>query len=280
MSLSLLTFPSTNPLFWGSVRPATTAALSRSILTTKPCNSRIWLALTRLLPSVELFAGARAQHLGKLLNEVVGQIDFWMKLPKRDERFLFICLQFSRPTEEEERRLPRGQRRWREVASFCGVLLPFWRASEQAAQTPTHTIGCNHGPPVLDRTGLYYGNQLPTVRGERAGVNQDRSDAAEMVVRETRHGPTSARPWHGLSQPGQQWSSARSRASVRSRRAGSERGAPLASPASAVLPLGSISATVWVAPFPEVWLLTAQSGGSDERPDDVPVLPPEPHRGF
>src|SRR5437879_12686323 len=44
--------------------------------------------------------------------------------------------------------------------------------------------------------------------------------------------------------------------SVRSRRAGIERGAPLASPASAVLPLDSISATVWVAQFPEVWLLT------------------------
>ena len=185
----------------------------------------------------------------------------------------------QRPTKEEERRLPRGQRRWREVASFCCVLLPFWRASEQAAHTPTHTIGCNHGPPVLDRTGLYYGNQLPTVRGERAGVNQDRSDAAEMVVRETRHGPTSARPWHGLSQPGQQWSSARSRASVRSRLAGSERGAPLASPASAVLPLDSVSTAGCRGHLQEVWLLTSLSGDSDERRDDVPARPPEPHPG-
>jgi len=58
-----------------------------------------------LKPSVELFACARAQHLGKLLNEVVGQIDFWMKLPKRDERFLFICLQFAE-TDEGRGTLP------------------------------------------------------------------------------------------------------------------------------------------------------------------------------
>jgi len=131
MSLSLFTWPSTNPLFWGRVSPATIAALSRSTPATKLWSSRIWLVLTRLLPSVEPFACARAQHLGKLLNEVVSQIDFWMKVPKHDERFLFICLQFFRPTKEEERRLPRGQRRWREVASFCCVLLAFWKQANK-----------------------------------------------------------------------------------------------------------------------------------------------------
>jgi hypothetical protein len=74
--------------------------------------------------------------------------------------------------------------------------------------------------------------------------------------------------------------SARSRAAVRSRRAGIEPGAPLASPDSAVLPVDSISAAVRVAQWREGWLLTPQSGESDERPDDVPVLPPEPHPGF
>src|SRR5260370_19297410 len=53
-----------------------------------------------------------------------------------------------------------------------------------------------------------------------------------------------------------------SRASVRSLRAGIERGAPLASPASAVRLTSSISATVWVARFPEVRLLPPCSGGS------------------
>lgn len=38
MSLSLLTFPSTNPLFWGRVSPATTADLSCSIPVAKPKN--------------------------------------------------------------------------------------------------------------------------------------------------------------------------------------------------------------------------------------------------
>ncbi len=35
-----------------------------------------------------------------------------------------------------------------------------------------------------------------------------------------------------------------------------------------------LSAAVQVAPFPEVWLLTPQFGGSDTLPDDVPATPP------
>jgi hypothetical protein len=45
-----------------------------------------------LKPSVELVSPTCVQHLGKLLNEVVGEIDFWMKLSKRYERFLVIRL--------------------------------------------------------------------------------------------------------------------------------------------------------------------------------------------
>ena len=55
--------------------------------------------------------------------------------------------------------------------------------------------------------------------------------------------------------------------------AGIEQGAPLASPASAVLPLDSISAAVRVARWREEWRLTPESGCSDEQPDDAPASP-------
>src|SRR5438876_10296183 len=47
ISFNLFTFPSTTPLFCGSVSPAVTAALSRFTPEIKPCNSRILLAFTR-----------------------------------------------------------------------------------------------------------------------------------------------------------------------------------------------------------------------------------------
>src|SRR3954447_7335368 len=58
-------------------------------------------------PSVELLSGTHVQHLSKLLNEVVGQIDFWMKVSEHDQCFLFTRLSFLRPTKEEESRLSR-----------------------------------------------------------------------------------------------------------------------------------------------------------------------------
>jgi hypothetical protein len=43
-------------------------------------------------PVVKLFSGTCAQHPGKLQNQVIGQVDFRMKVSKRDECFLFIRL--------------------------------------------------------------------------------------------------------------------------------------------------------------------------------------------
>jgi hypothetical protein len=68
-------------------------------------------------------------------------------------------------------------------------------------------------------------------------VDQDASFAGVVVVRGTRTFPTSVRPWHGLSQPGRPRPFARGRACVRRQLAGSGQDAPLASPASGVLPL-------------------------------------------
>lgn len=49
-------------------------------------------------PGIEVFSSAGAQHLGKLLNQVIGQIDLWVKLTKFGQHFLLFGTQFFRPT--------------------------------------------------------------------------------------------------------------------------------------------------------------------------------------
>jgi hypothetical protein len=54
-----------------------------------------------LKPSVQPFSGPCTQHLGKLLNQGVGQLNLWIEVSEGDERFLFIGLQVFRPTKKE-----------------------------------------------------------------------------------------------------------------------------------------------------------------------------------
>jgi hypothetical protein len=152
----------------------------------------------------------------------------------------------------------------------------FFPNGAQANQLLIHRrirLGVTMGHQFSIELGSSMATSFPPFARDRAGVNQDRSFAGEIVVGETRHGPTSARPWHGLSQPGKPRPFARSPVCVRLRLAGIEQGAPLASPGSARLPLDSISVAVQVAQEREGWLLTPQSGGSDEQQDDAPASP-------
>jgi hypothetical protein len=57
-----------------------------------------------LKPGVQPFSGACPQHLGKLLNQVVGQLNLWVKVSEGDERLLFIGIQVFRPTKKKESR--------------------------------------------------------------------------------------------------------------------------------------------------------------------------------
>ena len=43
-------------------------------------------------PGIKVLSRAAAQHLRKLLNQVIGQIDFWVDLTEFDERFLLPLL--------------------------------------------------------------------------------------------------------------------------------------------------------------------------------------------
>jgi hypothetical protein len=53
-------------------------------------------------PGIEELSCACAQHLDKLLNQVIGQIDFWVDLTELDQRFLLLSTQFFRATKKEE----------------------------------------------------------------------------------------------------------------------------------------------------------------------------------
>ena len=62
-------------------------------------------------PGVEAFSSAVAQHLGKLLNQVIGQLDLRVKLTKLSQRFLFLDTEFFRTTKKEESGLSWSRQR-------------------------------------------------------------------------------------------------------------------------------------------------------------------------
>src|SRR5690242_15587594 len=55
-----------------------------------------------LSPGIELLASPRAQHLDKLLDQVIGRIDLWMKLSEQSKCVLFLCVQILGPTKKEK----------------------------------------------------------------------------------------------------------------------------------------------------------------------------------
>ncbi len=73
--------------------------------------------------------------------------------------------------------------------------------NEQAAHRRTSRSGCSHGRRVPGTTEHYCGTRLPSAGKERTGVNQAPSFAGVVVVRETCHRSTSARPWNGPLSP-------------------------------------------------------------------------------
>jgi hypothetical protein len=56
-------------------------------------------------PVVELVSSPGSEHLNKLLNQHIGQVDFWVKLQEPGECFSFVSFQFFRLTKEEKGRL-------------------------------------------------------------------------------------------------------------------------------------------------------------------------------
>ncbi len=59
-------------------------------------------------PGIEVFSGAGAQHLGKLLNQVIGQINFWVNLTKLGKSLLLLDTQLLWATKKKESSLSGG----------------------------------------------------------------------------------------------------------------------------------------------------------------------------
>jgi hypothetical protein len=59
-----------------------------------------------------MLSRACAQHLGKLLNQIIDPIDFRVDLTKLDQYLLFLDAQFFRAMKKQERRLPWGSQNW------------------------------------------------------------------------------------------------------------------------------------------------------------------------
>ncbi|SRR6266487_3629298 len=53
-------------------------------------------------PGIEALSSACAQHVGKLLNKIIGQIDFCVDLTELDQCLLILDTQFFRATKKEE----------------------------------------------------------------------------------------------------------------------------------------------------------------------------------
>ena len=53
-------------------------------------------------PAIKVLSGAVSQHLGKLLNQIVGPIDFWADLTEFGHGLLLLDTQFFRATKKEE----------------------------------------------------------------------------------------------------------------------------------------------------------------------------------
>jgi hypothetical protein len=63
------------PLLIHQVRPFLTASLSFSIPAAKDWSGGELAVCYLVKPGIEVLSRASAQHLGKLLNQVIGQID-------------------------------------------------------------------------------------------------------------------------------------------------------------------------------------------------------------
>jgi hypothetical protein len=60
-------------------------------------------ALHLIKPVIKLLSGTCAQHLGKLLNQVIGPIDFRVHLTEFGQRLLLLDTQFFRATKQQKK---------------------------------------------------------------------------------------------------------------------------------------------------------------------------------
>src|SRR6266702_5573225 len=102
MSFNLLTFPVSQTIVLGK-RESCNHSQFISLDPQSKALEFLEVAVRYLgQPIIELFSCACAQHACKLLDQLIGQIGLWVKLPEQQERFLFFGLQFVRLTQKQE----------------------------------------------------------------------------------------------------------------------------------------------------------------------------------
>src|SRR5258708_4420446 len=82
-------------------------------------------------PTIEALSQALTEHLGELLDQVIGQIDFGMELAKHEQGLLLFSTQFFRSTKKKENRLSCKHRRARKLIRSVGMLPSFWKETNQ-----------------------------------------------------------------------------------------------------------------------------------------------------
>jgi hypothetical protein len=90
ISFSLFTFPSTRPLFWGRVSPATTAALSRSTRLHKALECAYLAGGAFRQPRLQFLCFPVMKHVPKFWNELIGQSSRLARLTNGSEGFLLL----------------------------------------------------------------------------------------------------------------------------------------------------------------------------------------------
>ena len=63
-------------------------------------------------PAIKGLCSAGAQHLGKVLNQIIGPIDLWVDLTEFGQCLLLLDTQFFRATKKEEGGLSGGSQSW------------------------------------------------------------------------------------------------------------------------------------------------------------------------
>src|SRR6266851_1934810 len=82
-------------------------------------------------PTIKALSQALTEHLGELLDQIIGQIDFGMELAKHEQGLLLLSTQFFRATKKKENRLSCKHRRARKLIRSVGILPSFWKETNQ-----------------------------------------------------------------------------------------------------------------------------------------------------
>src|SRR2546425_4065255 len=172
MSFSFVTCPSTIPLLIHQVKPALTASLSFSIPASLGLEFGKLAAFYFVQPGIEVLSGASAQQLGKLLYQVIGQVDFRADLTDLAKLLQLLDIQFWRRDEERGRQLAvklgEQMSSTRPLQHSCVLR----GADEQGYHVHSHRTPCSLAPPVRESGRQYYGTRLPNARAGREDTDQ------------------------------------------------------------------------------------------------------------